>query len=248
MVAKSYQNLEIVSDVYTVNAKTYVKVRTTSGVVRQVRWYSEKEYAKYYGAAASKSTTMKEFKTQKEVLGFGAGFITIFKGDTYAAKETLKEAGATYTRLWGWGIAGDKEVPEIAGLTPIRLDWDKVKSATDPNSLASDEAVTAYVDTLVCDPSPSTYQGEIGERITILVRVEKNVQISGFYGDSTVHTFVDEDGNQYVWITASKSLAEGKVMWLAGTVKDHKLYKNAQQTVLTRCRVIEEIESGEEEE
>ena len=49
MVAKSYQNMEIVSDVYMVSGRKYVKVRDNKGAEKQVRWYSDAEYAKMYG-------------------------------------------------------------------------------------------------------------------------------------------------------------------------------------------------------
>ena len=49
MVAKSYQGFEIVSDVYVVDGRKYVKVRNGKGSIQQVRWYSEKEYARMYG-------------------------------------------------------------------------------------------------------------------------------------------------------------------------------------------------------
>ena len=48
MVAKSYQSLEQLSDIYTVNGKKYVKVRLKSGAEKQVRFYSDIEYAKLY--------------------------------------------------------------------------------------------------------------------------------------------------------------------------------------------------------
>lgn len=241
MVAKSYQNLEIVSDVYTVNGRSYVKVRDGKGSVKQVRWYSDKEYARMYGVEPDHSKD-PFYKTQKEVLGFKEGYITIFKGDTYAAKEKLKAAGARYTRLWGWGIAGGEAVPEIEGIEPVHLDWELV--GRDDKALKSDEEVQAAVDSLICDPSTSEFQGQIGDRIRgLLVKVTRAFQIDGYYGQSTVHTFEDENGNVYSWITTSKNLPEGGVYWLDGTIKDHKTYKNVKQTVLTRCKVTEEVEA-----
>lgn len=239
MVAKSYQNLEIVSDVYTVNGRSYVKVRDGKGSVKQVRWYSDKEYARMYGVEPDHSND-PFYKTQKEVLGFGEGYITIFKGDTYAAKEDLKAAGARYTRLWGWGIAGGEAVPEIEGIEPIRLDWELV--GRDDKALKTDDEVIAVVESLTCEPSTSEFVGQIGERIRgILMKVTRSFQIDSYYGQSTVHNFEDEDGNVYVWITSSKNLPEGGVYWVDGTIKDHKTYKNVKQTVLTRCKVVEEV-------
>ena len=242
MVAKSYQGLEIATDVYAgANGRTYVKVRLGNGTLKQVRWYSDKEYARMYGAAAEVDHSNDPFyKTQKEVLGFGEGYITIFKGDTYAAKEQLKEAGARYTKLWGWGIAGGQEVPEIAGIEPVRLDWSMV--GRDDKALKTDDEVIATIESMLYEPSKSEFQGEVGERLRdILVKVVRSFKISSYYGESTVHDFEDEDGNVYSWITASKSLPEGGVYWLTGTVKDHKIYKNVKKTILFRCKVEEEV-------
>lgn len=237
MVAKSYQKLEIVTDVFEINGREYVKVRCANGNLRQVRWYSEKEYARLYGEPVDHSND-PFYKSQKEVLGFAAGYITIFKGDTYAAKEDLKAAGARYTRLWGWGIAGGEVVPEITGIEPIILEWDKV--GNDDEKLKSDAEVEAYVASLMYEPSASEFQGTVGDRIRgILVQVVKNFKIDGYYGQSTIHDFEDEDGNIYSWITTSKDLPVGNWYFLDGTIKDHKTFKNVNKTVLTRCRVVE---------
>lgn len=239
MVAKSYQNLEIVTDVYVAGGREYVKVRDGKGNVKQVRWYSDKEYARMYGVEPDHSKD-HFYKSQKETLGFKEGYITIFKGDTYAVKEELKAAGARYARNWGWSIAGGEPVPEIEGIVPVRLDWSAV--GNDNEKLKSDEEIELAVDALICEPSKSEFVGNVGERIRgLLVKVTRSFQIDSYYGQSTVHNFEDEDGNVYTWITASKNLPEGGVYWLDGTVKDHKVYKNVKQTVLTRCKVTEEV-------
>lgn len=240
MVAKSYQSFEIVSDVYVVDGRKYVKVRNGKGSIQQVRWYSEKEYARMYGGKVTDHSKDPYFKTQKVVLGFKEGYITIFKGDTFSVKEDLKAAGARYTKFWGWGIPGGEEVPEIEGITPVRLDWDMV--GKEDETLKSDTEVQTAVDALVCEPSNSEFQGEVGDRIRgILMKVVRSFQIDSYYGQSTVHDFEDEDGNVYTWITASKNLPEGGVYWVDGTIKDHKVYKNVKKTVLTRCKVEEEV-------
>ena len=70
---------------------------------REVRYYTEKEYIKLYGSlpegeeakntAGAYNSAPKDrakdpyWKPQKDVLGFTNGYITIFKGNTYAYKE-----------------------------------------------------------------------------------------------------------------------------------------------------------------
>ena len=47
-LAKSYQDLPRLSDVYEKNNKQYIKVQLKSGKEKEVRVYSEKEYNKLY--------------------------------------------------------------------------------------------------------------------------------------------------------------------------------------------------------
>ena len=74
MVAKSYQTMTQVGEPYESAGKMYVQVKNEkTGNIRQVRWYTEAEYAKMYGEKVEKSP--KEFKSQKQVLGFDNGYI-----------------------------------------------------------------------------------------------------------------------------------------------------------------------------
>lgn len=236
MVAKSYQGMELVTEPYDVNGRMYVKVKNEkTGTVRQVRWYTEAEYKKMYPNEPVDHSNDKFYKSQKEVLGFKVGFITIFTGNTYEHKEWFKEIGCTYRKFWGWGLPGDIEVPSILpeGVTPVRLDWDMV--GADDEVLKPDEQIRKIIDGLIYEPSNSQYQGNIGDRIVVEVTVTKALHLNGYYGPSTMHIMNDADGNEYVWTTAAKSWAEGSVKTIRGTIKDHKEYKNTKQTVLTRC-------------
>lgn len=233
MVAKSYQNYPLVGEPYLVNGRMYVKVNTGK-TVRQVRWYTENEYRSMYGESA----TQEAKKSQKEVLGFAEGYIIIFKGETFDHKEELREAGATYTRLWGWSIAGGKEVPEINGLEPVRLDWSLVGG--EDGKCYNEEVIKNAVEPLLYGAGKSTHQGEIGERLrNIPVVVVSCNQFTSNFGDKNVITFEDEYENVYVWFTTARSLEAGTHWILTGTVKVHNVYKGTAQTTLTRCSLVE---------
>lgn len=233
MVAKSYQNLSQIGEPYCVNGRMYVKVATSTGT-KQVRWYTENEYRSMYGADAIPEVR----KTQKEVLGFAEGYITIFRGKTFDHKEELREAGATYTRWWGWSIAGGKEVPEINGLEPVRLDWSLVGG--EDGKCYNEEAIKNAVEPLLYGAGKSTHQGEIGERLrNIPVTVISCNTFSSNYGDKQVITFEDNYENIYVWFTTTKQVEAGSTWLLTGTVKDHNSYKGVAQTILTRCALTE---------
>lgn len=233
MVAKSYQNYPLVNEPYLVNGRMYVKVNTGK-TVRQVRWYTENEYRSMYGESAAQEAK----KSQKEVLGFAEGYITIFKGETFEKKEELREAGATYTRWWGWSIAGGKEVPEINGLEPVRLDWSLVGG--EDGQCYNEEVIKNAVEPLLYGAGKSTHQGEIGERLrNIPVVVVSCNQFTSNFGDKNVITFEDEYENIYVWFTTTRSFEAGTHWILTGTVKAHNVYKGTAQTTLTRCSLVE---------
>lgn len=94
MVAKSYQNDEILGKPYDKNGKKYVRIRRSTGLEKEVRWYTDREYMKMY--PGEKVSTGKP---QKDVLGFREkGYIYLYEGD----EEVLKASAAWYTRWWGW--------------------------------------------------------------------------------------------------------------------------------------------------
>ena len=74
LVAKSYQNMEIVHEPFQKNGRMYVEVKTSKGTIKQVRWYSQSEYAKMYPEDKKDKTKDPYYKPQKYVLGFDKGY------------------------------------------------------------------------------------------------------------------------------------------------------------------------------
>lgn len=233
-VAKSYAGLKIEEGPYQVNGRMYCKVRQLNGGIKQVRWYSEAEYKRMYPGEIV-HTPDAERKTQKDILGFDKGYITIFKGDTYSNLEWFKRSIARYCRMWGWYIVSTDELPADmpASVIPVRLPWELV--GKDDGTLMTDGQIAAALEPLLYDASPSEFQGNIGDRIEKVLTVRKNICLQGAFGVSSMHIFEDENENVYVWTTTSKSWPEGSEHKIRGTVKDHKIYKNCKQTILTRC-------------
>ena len=238
LVAKSFQGLEQIGNIYQVKGRNYIQVKTKTGTVKAVRAYSDKEYAKMYPDEVK--STSKEgdpyFKTQKEVLGFEKGYITIFKGNTFEDKEYFKLSSARYATFWGWYFISTEELPEDIpdDVEPIRLPWELV--GNEDGTLKSEAEVTAAVESLLYEPDESEYQGEVGDKIEAIVTVEKAIPLDGYYGPSTMYIFRDYDGNCYVWTTAARSWEVGTEHHITGTIKELKQYKGTKQTVLTRCR------------
>ena len=235
-VAKSYQELEIVGDVFVSSGRQYVNVKLKSGKLKTVRWYSDSEYRKMYPEAVAVDRSADPYyKPQKEVLGFTKGYITIFKGDTYAEIDWFRASIARYARWWGWYIISTEEVPTDlpAGIEAIRLPWELV--GQDSGELKPESLIKEAVEALIYDESESEYVGSIGERLELFLTVERTIELDGAYGRSTMHIMRDDCGNLFVWTTASKSWSAGTEHHIKGTVKDHRKYKNECQTVLTRC-------------
>lgn len=235
-VAKSYQSLEIVGDVFISSGRQYVNVKTKSGALKTVRWYSDIEYRKMYPEAPAVDRSADPYyKPQKEVLGFTKGYITIFKGDTYAEIDWFRASIARYARWWGWYIISTEEIPEDLpeGIEPVQLPWELV--GQEDGKLKPEHLVKEAVESIIYDGSDSEYQGALGERLDLYLIVERTIELDGNYGRSTMHLMRDDCGNLYVWTTASKSWAVGSEHHIRGTVKDHRTYRNEKQTVLTRC-------------
>ena len=244
MVAKSYQELEQVGDVFISTGKQYVNVRLKSGKIKSVRWYTDKEYAKMYPeekktavAASPDLSNDPYYKPQKEVLGFTKGYITIFKGElSEEADEWMRWNIKRYARWWGWYVLSTDEVPADLpfGVEPVRLPWALV--GNDDGKLKPEEQVKEAVETfLYSDNFTSVHVGKIGERLELFLTVEKNIKIENNYGSATLHIFRDQEGNAYTWLTSAKSWLVGAEKHIRGTIKDHKKYKGECTTELTRC-------------
>lgn len=237
-VAKSFQSLEIICDPYYIDGRQYVKVRNAKGLIRQVRWYSEVEYAKMYG----EELPPKKVLTKKEALGFANEYITIFKGNTFPLLDWFKSTGAKYKPLWGWYFPSDMDLPNPLpnGVEPVRLLWENVCNLTG-DDLGPKETIEQAVGTLLYEPSNSQFVGEVGDKIMITITVKKKTSFSGPYGPTNLFIMEDLEDNIYTWFTTTNPIQEGKSYILKGSVKDHKIYKNEKQTVLSRCKVLEEI-------
>ena len=245
-VAKSYQALTQIGEPYELNGKMYVKVQAKSGA-KQVRWYTDREYAKMYPEDKSVLTSFGEdkkkspyWRSQKDVLGFEEGFIWIFKGDTYAHIDWFRSKGYyfAYRKWFGWTLGSTKEIPEDlpADLIPVKLPWELV--GKDDEVLKSDSEVEKVVNSLLIEPTKSEYQGAVGERIEVEVTITKRAVVEGSFGLTNIHIMTDANENEYVWATSARTLTEGETYRLRGTIKEHKLYKASKQTVLTRCTVL----------
>lgn len=85
----------------------------------------------------------------------------------------------------------------------------------------------------------SQFVGVVGDKITTLATLDKIIPIDTMYGLSHLYLFVTEDGNELTWLTSSSVDVDVEKQYnITGKVKEHKIYDNKKQTVLTRVKVI----------
>ena len=167
-------------------------------------------------------------------------------GNTYAIKDQLKEAGCKFNPSFGWYNTNAFDVPSGYGLVSINFydvyTWFPLSERFELKDNAKEIADAAKV---TLEPeSHSEYIGEIKERLRDLqVTLTAIHSFDGFYGTSTMYIF-QKDEDVLVWTTSSckYELEIGEHILLTGTVKDHKLYKNIKQTILSRCIIKKEAE------
>ena len=87
------------------------------------------------------------------------------------------------------------------------------------------------------------YIGVIGGKVELTVRVIDKIAMenSGYYGapDTTLIKFLDEKGNELSSFTSTGSRYEiGVTYKIKATVKDHKMFKETKQTILTRIKQV----------
>ena len=236
MVAKSFQSMTQICEPYKLNGREYVKVRNEkTGTVRQVRWYSQSEYAKLYPETES---VIKHTKPQSHTLGFEKGYITIFKGNIAGNQEWFEYSNARFAKYWGWYIISTEEIPYDLpeDVTPVKLYWEQV--GKEDGWLKSEVEVLRAVNGLLFEQHPSEHQGNVGDRLSLKLTVISATKKQSTYGAYTTHIFEDDKQNQYVWVTSAKSWKAGETKVLRGTVKEHTIVKNIKRTVLTRCALI----------
>jgi hypothetical protein len=235
MVAKSFQALTLVGEPFQESGRMYIYVKNEkTGSTRKVRWYTETEYYKMY-PDDPRGEIIKMTKTQKEIFGFDNGYVTIFSNSMDEENEFHRLSNARYCLRFGWYVVSTEPVsPDLPnGVTAIQLPWELVGNAD--GSLKPTIEVRQAVDRLLYADNTSEYVGDVGERLELTLTVVNTIFLECDYGKDTVHTFEDQNGNQFIWSTSAKSWEIGTEKRLRGTVKQHQTYKNIKQTVLTRC-------------
>lgn len=236
MVAKSYQGLEELTRPYEIDGRSYIKVRTKRGDAKQVRWYSDREYLSMYGP----STSSKYYKTQKIVLGFKEGYITLLYNPSHIEDFYFKSIGASKTKFWDWYIKSDKPMPELPPeVIPIKLYWADVGNENE--TLKPDNEVYAATRRALKGVASANEEQvlDVGDAITVSVSVVKVIDGENSFGSSYFHVMKDEGGNTYTWRTNARRLIEGHNYRLSGKIKGFENYEGEIQTQIYYCKATE---------
>jgi hypothetical protein len=82
----------------------------------------------------------------------------------------------------------------------------------------------------------SEFVGTPKKREVFTLTLAKKFDIDGYFGTTTVHKFLDPQGNEVVWFSSkSTDLAVGHTYKVKATVKEHKEYKGNKETIISRA-------------
>ena len=103
------------------------------------------------------------------------------------------------------------------------------------------------------------YYGAVGDKFELTLTFDKSFCFEGAYGFTYIHLFHDDEGHQFKWSSSNgtykveydKTADFGGIEYcefeighkylMKGTVKAHNEYKNVKQTVITRCKVLDDF-------
>lgn len=235
MIAKSYQQFQILTNPYEVNKKKYVDISYKNSIKR-VRWYSDAEYLKMYPEEKENLIPSANYDI-KTALGFSNDFITVFSGNVDGNSEYFERSIARFHRIFGWYIASTDDLPIDLphDVTPHRLEWSAISNS---KGLVDESFLTNIVNELRYPPSKSNFVGTIGARLDLKLEVARRDESQSYYGLTHKHLLRDSNGNEYIWNTTAKALDQGSTYLLRATIKDHTLNRRTKQTILTRCSII----------
>lgn len=90
----------------------------------------------------------------------------------------------------------------------------------------------------------SEWVGDVKQRLEVKIKVAQTRTFDGLWGTTWMYTMLDDEGRTFVWFSSGRAdLKDGREYVIKGTVKEHKLYNGWKQTMLSRVKVLEEIEN-----
>lgn len=225
-------------------------VHPTKVVVRTMEYDAKLEAKRLEKARKTAAARNAEYLHRQ---GFNAdGMTWVVMGETYSRKDELKAVDCKWNPEFGWHFDH-----EVTGFDTVMVSInDRIPSWDDSTDLIGQysnegtlyfipsEFIQGYIKSLreqyVADHAPKTeYFGNVGDRVELTLTLTHIGGYDTMYGFTSVYTFVDAEGHQFVWKTGCYlDQSEGSTLTLRGTIKAHSEYRGSRQTELTRCKVV----------
>lgn len=172
--------------------------------------------------------------------GFKNNFTTMIIGNTYDAKDELKEAGATFNKLLKWHTS-ESHKSVFSNFIKVQIkfddvyDWDETQKTVFIKPKAP-KLLKKLIEAAYPIQEGSEFVGAIGERLRNLdVTLVRRGQFVGNYGLTFIYTF-DYNGQELTWMTQKDlELQVGDSVSLTGTVVKHETYMGKKTTKVNRC-------------
>ena len=103
------------------------------------------------------------------------------------------------------------------------------------------------------------YYGVVGDKFELTLTFDKSFGFEGAYGFTYIHLFHDDENHVFAWSSSNgsykveyaKNVTWGGIEYveyevghkylIKGSIKDHREYRNVKQTVITRCKVLDDF-------
>jgi hypothetical protein len=104
------------------------------------------------------------------------------------------------------------------------------------------ESCFATIDRLEAARLTSQHLGNVGDKVTLTITVERVIVLkSEFYDDNYITIARDEAGNAITYKGKTDIGNKGDTRTIKASVKEHTVYNGVKQTVIQRPKVVEEV-------
>lgn len=183
------------------------------GKLRDLDRKANKEILEEAERRGFKADTEENRKKAQECIAWGKAL----EGESNYAQNIRTICSVEYTKEHNLGL--------LASVLPsMNKDLERQAERRERERKTQEEAKT------------SDHVGSVGDRIT--VKVAEHAVLASWdtdWGCTSLHKFVDEQGNVYTWKTGS--IVPDDVQSIKGTVKSHNDFRGVKQTELTRCKI-----------
>lgn len=140
LVAPSFESYEFIGEPFDKGGKQYIRARNPkTGNERDIRVYTEHEYAKAYPQKSPKDKGA--YGGLKHARGFDNGYVTIIKNNRSDDEQWLCQSCARYAVGMGWYIVSTDTIPEDAPkhFKYIRMTWEEFCDGDDCHMKSPEE-------------------------------------------------------------------------------------------------------------